>query len=196
MKKDNIRTIKFRRERKGLTDYRKRLKLLSSRKARFVVRKSLKSIQASIVNYEEKGDIVKVSSHSNSLRKFGWPYSTKNLPAAYLVGFLLGKKAKRSNMDEAILDIGLQKSVKGSKIYAVLAGALDAGLKVPHNKEILPNKERISGMHISFYAQKLKKEPSSLKKQFGDCLKNNSDPETITKKFEEVKTNIEKNLNK
>ena len=196
MKNNRIRTIKFRRERDGFTDYRKRLRLLSSKRLRFVVRKSLKSVQASIVQYDKKGDIVKVSSHSSSLKKYGWPYSAKNLPASYLVGFLLGKMARKSKLEDAILDSGLYKSVKGSRIYAVLAGAIDAGLRIPHSKEILPSKERIIGKHISSYAEKLKKEPVSLKKQFGDCLKNNFNPENIAEKFEEVKINIEKNLSK
>ena len=112
MKNNSIRTIKFRRERDGFTDYRKRLRLLSSKRMRFVVRKSLKSIQASIVQYDKKGDIVKVSSNSSSLKKYGWPYSAKNIPASYLVGFLLGKMARKSKLEDAILDSGLYKSVK------------------------------------------------------------------------------------
>jgi len=191
MIRSNIYTIGFRRKRKGLTDYRKRLKILSSKKLRLVVRKSLKSIHASIVEYNKEGDVVKISSHSQNLKKFGWSYNTGNLPAAYLVGFLLGKKAIKAKLDDAILDIGSQKSIKGSRIYTVLAGALEAGLKIPHNKEILPSKERVSGKHITHYAEILKKDESKLKKQFGNCLKNNADPENITKKFEEVKNNID-----
>ena len=192
MKRDSIYTLGFSRKRKGLTDYRKRLKILSSNKPRLVVRKSLKNIQAFIVEYDKKGDIVKVKSHSNNLKKFGWEHNTGNVPSAYLVGFLLGKRAKDANLDEAILDIGLQKSIRGSRIYTVLAGATDAGLKIPHNKEILPSKERVSGKHIVHYAESLKKNESALTKQFGKYLKNNIDPQNITKKFEEVKNNIEK----
>lgn len=191
-----IYTVGFRRKRKGLTDYRKRLKILSSNKHRLVVRKSLKNIQAFIVEYSKNGDIVKAKSHSNNLKKFGWEHNTGNVPSAYLVGFLLGKRAKDANLDEAVLDIGLQKSIKGSRIYTVLAGATDAGLKIPHNKEILPSKDRISGKHIAHYAESLGKNESALKKQFGKYIKNNVDPLNITKKFEEVKNNIEKNNSK
>ena len=194
MKRSNIYTVGFRRDRSGLTNYRKRLKILSSNKPRLVVRKSLKNIQASIVEYSKKGDVVKLSSHSQNLKKFGWTYNTRNLPAAYLVGFLLGKKTKGTKLNEAIMDIGFQKSIKGSRIYAVLAGVLDAGLKVPHSKEILPNKERIIGTHIANYAEILKKDESLLKKQFGNYLKNNVEVMNIAKKFEEVKNNIEKRM--
>ena len=186
-------TVQFRRKREGRTNYRKRLSILSSNKPRLVVRKSLKNIQAAIVEYSKKGDIVRASSHSSSLKKYGWGYNTGNLPAAYLVGFLLGKTSKNANFDEVIFDIGLQKSVKGSRIYAVLAGALDAGLKIPHGKEILPGKERIAGKHISDYAVSLKKDSQMFNKQFSDYAKNNNDPANIIKKFEEVKMNIDKN---
>lgn len=196
MKKSSIRTIQFRRKREGLTNYRKRLKILVSNKPRLVVRRSLKNIQAAIVEYNKKGDIVKISAHSSSLKKFGWIYDTGNLPTAYLVGFLVGKRAKNAKFDEAILDIGLNKPVKGCKIYAVLAGALDAGLNVPHSKDILPSKERIMGKHIMDYSELLKKDDSMFKKQFGFYLKNNSDPSGIVKKFEEVKANIGKEQGK
>ena len=180
----------FRRKRKGLTDYRKRIRILSSKSPRLVIRKSLRSIQASIVDYSSKGDIVKVCAHSSRLKGLGWDYSLSNLPAAYLVGYLLGKKAKKAKLDKAIADIGLHKSVKGSKIYAVVAGAVDAGLEIPHKKEILPSKERILGAHIMKYAEMLKK--SGSQPNFGGYVKNNVDPAIIGKKVEEVKGRIDK----
>jgi len=189
MIKGTIYTVYFRRKRKGFTNYRKRIKILTSNKPRLVVRKSLKNIQANIVEYSKKGDIVKVAFHSSGLRKLGWNCGTGNIPAAYLVGLMLGTKAKAANFSEAIFDIGINKSVKGSRIYAVLAGALDAGLKVPHGENILPSKDRLSGKHIEDYANTLK-DGQLLKKQFGSYLKNDADPSSIAKKFEEVKDKI------
>lgn len=192
MKKGNIYTVQFRRKRKQSTDYRRRLKILASNKPRLVVRKSLKNIQAAIVEYDKKGDVVKVSAHSSNLKKFGWVHATGNLPAAYLVGFLVGKRAKNAKFGEVVFDMGFNKSVKGCKVYAVLAGALDAGLSVHHSKEILPSKERIMGKHIVSYGELLKKDEPLLKKQFGFYLKNGVDPSNIVKKFEDVKDNINK----
>jgi len=192
MRKSRIYTVPFRRKREGTTNYIRRLKILTSNKPRLVVRKSLKNIQAAIVEYDKKGDVVRVSSHSSNLRRFGWLYGTGNLPAAYLVGFLLGKRAS-TKFNDVVFDIGLNKSVGGTRIYAVLAGALDAGLKVPHNKDILPSKERIMGKHILDYAESLKKDESSFKKQFSFHLKNNNDLGSISRKFEEVKININTN---
>ena len=87
------------------------------------------------------------------------------------------------------MDIGINKSVKGSRVYAVLAGALDAGLKVPYGENILPDKDRLSGRHIAAYAEKLK-DGEMLKKQFGSYIKNNANPSNIAKNFEEVKDKI------
>lgn len=195
MKKSNIYTVQFRRKREGLTNYRKRLKLLVSNKPRLVVRKSLKNIQAAIVEYNKKGDVTRVAAHSSNLKKWGWVYNTGNLPAAYLVGFLLGKLTGKKS-DAVVLDIGLNKSVRGSRIYAVLAGALDAGLKVLCSKDILPSKERIMGKHLISYTELLKKDEAAFKKQFSAYIKNNNDPSNIAAKFEEVKNNIDNGVNK
>ena len=196
MKRSSIYTVGFRRKRKSLTNYRKRVRVLSSKRPRLVVRKSLKNIQASIVEYNKKGDIVRVASHSQNLKKLGWEYNTGNIPAAYLVGYLLGKKAKNAKVGQVIFDIGLSKSVKGSRMYSVLAGALDAGLGIPCGKEMLPSKERLSGAHIASYAQSLEKDEALLKRQFSTCIKNKIDPEGITKNFEQVKGSIDKNFSK
>lgn len=191
MKIGNMYSVQFRRKRDGSTDYRKRLKIVVSNKPRIIARKSLANIQAAIIEYHEKGDITKVSAHSSQLKKFGWQYGTGNLPAAYLVGFLLGKKAKKADIKEAMLDIGHNKSVKGSRIYALLAGVLDGGLLTPHSKDILPSKDRISGRHIAEYASKLKGNNAAFKNQFGAYIKNNTDPVNIAKNFEETKKSIE-----
>jgi large subunit ribosomal protein L18 len=191
MKRSNIYTVQYRRKRKGLTDYRRRLKLLVSKKPRLIIRKSLGNINAAVAEFTRNGDVIKAASNSSSLKKLGWKYSTGNLPSAFLVGYMVGKKAINSKIDEAILDIGNHKSVKGSRIYAVLAGALEAGLKIPHNKEMLPSKDRISGKHIITYSSKIIGTDSV---QFRAHSKNNINPANIEKDFEDIKSKIgEKN---
>ena len=138
----------FKRKKLGKTDYRKRLKLLLANKPRLVVRKSLKNILVQIVEYGEKGDKVILSAHSSELKKYGWEGNKGNIPTSYLVGLLIGNKAKKKDFKELILDIGLQNSVKGSRIYSLLKGCIDMGLNVPHSKDILPMEERIKGKHI------------------------------------------------
>ncbi|MBW2974225.1 50S ribosomal protein L18 [Candidatus Woesearchaeota archaeon] len=138
----------FKRKRLGKTDYRKRLRILSSNRPRLVVRKSLKNILAQVVEYKGKGDKVILSVHSSELKKMGYDGNKGNIPASYLIGLLIGSKAKKSNIRELVLDIGLQKSVKGSRIYSLLKGCIDSGLSIPHSKEIFPSEDRIKGAHI------------------------------------------------
>jgi large subunit ribosomal protein L18 len=149
----------FRRRREGKTDYKRRLRLLLSKKPRLVVRKSLKYIRAQIVEFNKKGDRTLVFAISKQLKNFGWNYSCDNLPASYLTGLLVGKRALEKGVKEAVLDLGLNPSTKGSRIYACVKGALDAGLKVNVSEEVLPSEERIKGMHISTYIQKFKNIP-------------------------------------
>ena len=142
------RFIPFRRKLEGRTDYRKRLAMLKSGKLRLVIRRSLNNISAQLIGYENAGDRVFVSAHSRELLQLGWKGGRKNMPAAYLVGLLCGTKAKQGKITEAILDTGFYTAVKGSVIYSVLKGALDAGLKVPHDASVLPKEDRIKGKHI------------------------------------------------
>ncbi len=149
MARNVIYRVKMRRRREGKTDYRKRLALLKSGKPRAVVRKTLRYIIVQIVEYNEDGDRILVGVNSSHLKKYGWKGSFKNTPAAYLTGFLAGKLALSKGIEEAVLDIGLQSSVKGSRVYAALKGMVDAGLDVPHSEEVYPSEDRIRGEHIS-----------------------------------------------
>jgi large subunit ribosomal protein L18 len=87
-----LRRMKPRRRRAGLTDYRKRLKLVKSGLERLVVRRTNRRIIAMLVKSKAGGDETIVSATSDVLSKFGWKASFKSIPAAYLTGFLLGKK--------------------------------------------------------------------------------------------------------
>ena len=187
MKRGNIFTVPFRRKRQGRTYYKKRMRILMSSRPRFVVRKSLRDMHASIIEYSVKGDKVILTVNSIALKKFGWKGDNGNLSSAYLVGFLAGKKSIEKGIKEAILDLGLNNSVKGSRLYAALAGAIDSGLKIPFDQGILPSKERISGEHIAKYANSLKSNKEKYEKQFSNYLKRGLAPEDAVKHFNEIK---------
>lgn len=156
--------MEFRRRRKGQTDYKSRLTLLKSDKPRLVVRRSLKYVRAQIVEYDAKGDKTIASAISSELRALGWKQACDNLPAAYLTGLLIGKRAKGMGVDEVVLDSGLHQSTKGSRIYAVVKGLLDSGIKVPHDSEMLPGEDRISGEHIAAHNKKAAQMPAEVEK--------------------------------
>lgn len=145
----NLTILSYKRKKAGKTDYRKRLELLKSRKTRLVVRKALNNILLQIVDYDPNGDKIQLTVHSTVLKKYGWGKNTGNTPSAYLAGLLCGKKAKEKGMEEAILDSGLRKPVRGSVIYAALKGVVDSGVKVPCSKEVFPKEDRLTGKVIS-----------------------------------------------
>jgi large subunit ribosomal protein L18 len=193
VKRKVIKRVPFKRRRKGLTDYRTRMKMLLSGKPLLVVRKTNTQVIVQVVKPEVKGDRVLAQATGRELRtKFGWPASGKNTPAAYLVGYLAGLRALKAGVKEAILYIGLHRAVKGARVFAALKGALDAGLKVPHSSEILPSEERIKGLHIAKHAKMLKDtDPTAFERQFSAYLKSGFDPEKIVEAFEEIKKKIE-----
>ncbi|HDI73181.1 MAG: 50S ribosomal protein L18 [Candidatus Altiarchaeales archaeon] len=184
--------VQYRRKREGKTNYKKRLNLLKSRKSRLVIRKSNKRIIAQIVDYDEKGDRIIASADSNELRKYDWKFSTSNLPAAYLTGFLCAKRGISKGNKEATLDMGLHPPIKGSRIYSALKGAIDSGLQVPKSDGVFPDEKRIAGGHIIDYASMLDKK--DYEKRFSGYIKAGVDPKEITRSFEDVKNKIEKSF--
>ncbi|CEG11928.1 50S ribosomal protein L18P [groundwater metagenome] len=142
-------SIKYRRRRENKTNYKKRLNLLKSKSIRLVIRPTNKYIIAQLVDFHPDGDKIMCSANSKELKKLGWNISCSNTPAAYLTGFLCGLKAIKISNTDAILDIGIKISTKGSKIYAVGKGAVDAGMKIPLSDEILPDEKRLKGGSMS-----------------------------------------------
>ena len=145
--------VPFRRRREGKTNYHKRLGLLRSGRHRIVVRKSGNNMILQLVAYGETGDTTLVSADALELKKFGYKGSTGNTPAAYLAGFLFGTRALRNSFTGGVLDLGLNASSKGSRVYAALKGSLESGLEIPHDEGPLPSPERIGGEHIASYAR-------------------------------------------
>lgn len=155
--------VKFRRSREGKTNYTKRRVRIQSDIPRLVARKSDRYVFAQIISFNLKGDKTLVQASTKELAKtFGWKENTKNLPAAYLAGLLIGKRAVDAKIKEAAFDIGANPSIKGSRLYALLKGAVDAGLKIPHDAKVLPSADRISGKHIN---ENIQKEVESIKKK-------------------------------
>ncbi|MGB7970222.1 MAG: 50S ribosomal protein L18 [Methanobacterium sp.] len=181
--------LAFKRRREGKTDYRARLNLIGLDKSRLVVRITNQHTIAQIINVKVNGDETVVSAHSNELKNMGWLGSGKNTSAAYLTGFLLGKKALKAGITAAVLDIGLKSSTKGARIFAALKGAVDAGLKVPHGDVILPQENRIRGEHVAAYAESLSDE--EVEKKFSQYIKNGLSPKDLPDHFDSIKQKIE-----
>lgn len=183
--------VQFRRKREGRTDYRQRLKLLRSNEPRLVVRISLKHVSAQVIQFTSTGDVTVASAHSKQLGDLGWKDGTSNLPAAYLVGLLCGYRAVKSGIEKSTFDIGMHHPTPGGKVFAALKGAVDAGLKVPHDESVMPGEDRLSGSSISKYAAMLKEEDEKeYMSRFSSYLSKGLNPEQIPDHFNSVRQEI------
>ena len=181
--------VAFRRRREGKTDYAQRLNLVKLDTNRLVVRVSNANVIVQIVTIGENGDETLVSAHSKELNKLGWKAGNKNTSAVYLTAYLCGKKALKLGIEDAIADIGLKSPIVGSKIFAGVKGASDAGLEVPYGEEVIPSEGRINGQHIADYAESL--EEDEVKVKFSKYLENNLQPTDLPSHFEEIKNKID-----
>jgi len=152
MKNPNIQNVAFRRKREGKTNYKKRFRLVGSEHPRLVIRITNTKVIAQLISYEAQGDKVLIATDSRALLKSGWKGSVKNLPAAYMTGYLLAQKAKKAGFSNAIADIGFHTSIPGVRIYAALKGAVDGGLQVPVSEDIFPVEDRLNGKHIEGFS--------------------------------------------
>lgn len=139
--------VRFRRRREGRTDYRKRLALLKSGMPRLVVRRQNNNTIVQFVRYAPEGDVVVAGGSARDLAKLGWDRHAGSEPAAYLAGYRVGKMALAHGIDEAVLDVGLERP-DGGRVRAAMQGAVDAGVDVARGDNYGADEDRVSGEHI------------------------------------------------
>jgi large subunit ribosomal protein L18 len=181
-----VHTLKRIREDK--TNYRKRSAVLIGRHLFVTVKISDQNVAAQVLKPTPTGDIVIASAHSRELAEHGWKGAFNNLPACYLTGMLLGKKAMQKEIDAAVLYIG--KNHFTSRVGACTKGIVDAGVSMPVSEESLPDEDRISGQHIAEYSHTLKEDEKEYNSRFSAILKNGLKPEDYPLHFEEIKSRI------
>ncbi len=185
--------LPFRRRREGKTDYRSRRALVLSRLPRLVVRGTLNHTMVQMAKAETAGDLIMASAHSRELMKtYGWQGNCGNIPASYLTGLLCGFRATANGVKNAVLDIGLQSSSRGARVFAALKGTIDAGVAISHNESMLPEEPRVSGQHVVNYANQLASaNPEAYEHQFSKYLSRRLRPEQLSEHFSEIKKKIE-----
>ena len=166
--------VAFRRRREGKTDYATRAKLVDVDKSRLVVRISNANCIVQVINVGKDGDETVVSAHSKELNKLGWLAGNKNTSAVYLTAYLCGKKAVAAGIDYAVADIGLKSPIRGSKVFAAVKGAADAGLNVPYGESIIESLDE-----------------EELNKKFSQYLAKGLQPTDLPEHFEEIKNKID-----
>ncbi|KAK8807312.1 hypothetical protein WA158_004071 [Blastocystis sp. Blastoise] len=107
---------------------------------------------------------------------------------------------EKRNPFHAVLDIGLKRTTTGAKIFAVLKGAVDGGLDIPHSekrfagynreeKKFEPEglKDKIFGKNIAEYMNDLKGEDEALyEKQFSQYIKAGISGDDLEKIYKEA----------
>lgn len=192
----------------------------NSPKYRLVVRFTNRDIIAQIVSSQITGDVVLTAAYAHELPRYGIKYGLTNWSAAYAVGLLVARRAlQKLGLDETytgveevegefelteavedgprpfkvFLDIGLQRTTTGARIFGVLKGASDGGLYVPHSANRFPGwdieseeldaellRKYIFGGHISEYMEELMDDDEEKYKQvFKSYIEDEIDPEDV-----------------
>jgi large subunit ribosomal protein L18 len=136
----------LRRLREEKTNYKKRGTMLMGKRDFITVNITNENTQVQILTPGMTGDKVIAYAHSRYLLEKGWKGSRKSVPAAYLTGYLAGKKALGQGAKDAILYTGTRKYTQ--RMAAALKGVIDAGVKIPADSETFPPDERINGKHL------------------------------------------------
>ena len=137
----------LRRLREEKTNYRKRGTMLMGKRDFITVNITNQNTQVQILTPGMTGDKVIASAHSRYLLEKGWKGSRKSVPAAYLTGYLAGKKALGQGAKDAIMYTGTRRYTQ--RMAAALKGVIDAGVEVPVDEKTFPADERINGDHLT-----------------------------------------------
>lgn len=191
---------------------------------RLIVRITNRDVIAQITSAKLAGDCVFAAAYAHELPRYGIPVGLTNYSACYATGLLLARRVlNKIGLEKQYAgvakptgehflveepengarpfrcypDIGLARITTGARVFALVKGAADGGLHVPHSDKRFPgfNKEseefdpkplraRIFGQHVAEYMKKMKKdEPEKYKKHFSQYIKNKIEPEGIEKMY-------------
>merc|ERR1712166_373107 len=137
-----------------------------SKKYRLVVRRTNTKFITQIIFSTITGDRVLCSAESTELKAHGLSAGLTNYSTAYATGLLLARRLLKQvglndlykattdvngeyfNVDDdvdddkrpfkALLDVGLQRTTTGARVFGVLKGASDGGINVPHKTKRFP----------------------------------------------------------
>jgi large subunit ribosomal protein L5e len=140
-----------------------------SKKYRFVVRRTCSKFITQVIYSTMTGDKVLCAAESTELKAHGLTAGLTNYSAAYCTGLLLARRLLKQvgladmykgndkvdgehfNVDsniqdkrpfKALMDVGIQRTTTGARIFGALKGACDGGLNIPHNTKRFPGYHR------------------------------------------------------
>jgi len=209
----------------------------NTRKYRLIVRFTCSKVICQIAYSTILGDKIVAQANSKELTNFGIPCGHTNYAAAYATGLLVARRVlKKFGLDEdfkgkeeldgedyhiedeetedkrpfkVILDVGLQRTCVGARMWGALKGAADGGLHVPHNMKNFPgykapeekgadpeydaeaHKERIFGGHVKEYMEMMEEEdPTKYEAHFSKYIANDIDAEKVEDMYTEAHEKI------
>lgn len=197
-------------------------------KYRLVARFSNKQVLAQVTKATLAGDVVVCSASSAELPRYGLKVGLTNYAAAYCVGLLVARRMlQQLGLDEiyvgkeeadgedynveaddeaerrpftAFLDTGLVRTSTGARVFAVMKGACDGGMNVPHNEKRLVGYEAdekklddevlgkyLVGGHVAEYMEEMEEEdPDKYKKHFSKYLEEGLDADSLEDMYRKV----------
>jgi len=204
-------------------------------KYRLVVRFTSSDIIVQIIYATVQSDRVLSAAYAHELKqeRYGIKAGNHNYAGAYATGLLAARRVlKKLNLDSVytgnpktdgtyylvkevegqrrpflvLLDVGLARTSTGAKIFAVLKGAVDGGLEIPHKPKRFAGynsdtrkfdpkilRKYIFGGHVAEYMKLLQSEDQEkYQKQFSDYIKNQIGPDDIEKMWSKAHAAIRK----
>jgi len=189
-------------------------------KYRLIVRFTNKNIVCQIAHAKIEGDVVVCAAYSHELPRYGVKVGLTNYAAAYCTGLLLarrllakldlaeiyegqvevdGDEYNVESLDDqpsafrCNLDVGLNRTTTGARVFGALKGAVDGGLEINHSMSRFPgfdeeseefnaevHRGHIFGKNVGEYMRSLAdSDEDAFKKQFSQYIKNGITPDTV-----------------
>ncbi|KAB7504077.1 60S ribosomal protein L5, partial [Armadillidium nasatum] len=225
--------FKRRREGKTDYYARKRLakNKYNTPKYRLIVRLSNKDVTAQVAYARIEGDVIIVAAYSHELPRYGIKVGLTNYAACYCTGLLLARRLlQKYNLDKRYegqtepdgemysvedledgpgafrchLDVGLARTSTGAKVFAVMKGAVDGGLDIPHSEKRFPGYDKeskefnaevlrghIFGQHVANYMKELMEDDEeAYKKQFSQYIKHGITADELEDMYKKAHSSI------
>jgi len=206
----------------------------NSPRYRLVARFTNKDIIVQVIYATIAGDRVLCAAYSHELPRYGVPVGLGNYAASYCTGLLLARRLlQKLKLDQtykgkegeatgeiyhiqevadgprpftANLDVGLINTTTGHRVFSVLKGAVDGGLRIPYSEKRLfgydtetkafePEefRKRIFGAHVSEYMASMKEsDPEKYARQFSLYIKNKIEPSALETMYKNAHAAIRK----